>query len=362
MESVTVPLGDRSYPIHVGPGLLSQLGSRLTEVVRSRRVCLVSDETVYGYYGPTAEKSLEAAGFVLARHVIAPGDRSKSLAVAEAIYQTLYDAECDRSSCLVALGGGVVGDLTGFVAGTWLRGVPFVQVPTTLEADIDASVGGKTAVNLPRGKNLVGVFHQPRMVLMDIDTLKTLSDRDIRAGLAESIKHGVIRDAAFFELHEQQVDRILALEQAVIEPLLARNCRIKAEVVGADERESGLRAILNFGHTVGHAIEAATAFRRFSHGEAVALGLHAALRLSRELAGLPEADERMGHELLDGLGLPGRLTKARARDVCDLIGRDKKAGQDGVPYVLLRRPGFPVLGVRVPPELELEVVEWLRER
>lgn len=360
MESVTVPLGDRSYPIHVGPGLLSQLGSRLTEVVRSRRVCLVSDETVYGYYGPTAEKSLEAAGFVLARHVIAPGDRSKSLAVAEAIYQTLYDAECDRSSCLVALGGGVVGDLTGFVAGTWLRGVPFVQVPTTLEADIDASVGGKTAVNLPRGKNLVGVFHQPRMVLMDIDTLKTLSDRDIRAGLAESIKHGVIRDAAFFELHEQQVDRILALEPAVIEPLLARNCRIKAEVVGADERESGLRAILNFGHTVGHAIEVQGGYDRYRHGEAVALGMVAAGFIAREMNRFAAADFDRMEALIARFNLPTRTRDLDPQQMLDLMKRDKKAQAGKIRFVLPTAIGQFGVFDDVPTGLMAEAVDYIQ--
>ena len=222
-----------------------------------------------------------------------------------------------------------------------------MQVPTTLLAQVDASVGGKVAVDFRAGKNYVGTFYQPSLVLADLRTLETLPARELRCGAAEVAKHGLLAGSAVLR-RVRQLARAPLEAGAVTQELVAGSIQYKAGVVERDEREAGLRAVLNFGHTIGHAIEAATGFGRFSHGEAVGLGLHAALRLSGELAGLPEADELAAHELLDGLGLPARLTGVRAQDVCDLIGRDKKAGQDGVQYVLLRRPGFPVIGARVP--------------
>jgi len=216
-------------------------------------------------------------------------------------------------------------------------------------------------VDFRAGKNYVGTFYQPSLVLADLRALETLPARELRCGAAEVAKHGLLAGSAVLR-RVRQLARSPLAASAVTQELVAGSIQYKAGVVERDERESGLRAVLNFGHTVGHAIEAATGFAHFSHGEAVGLGLHAALRLSGELAGLPEAEEEMAHRLLDELGLPVRLTGVRAQDVCDLIGRDKKAGQDGVHYVLLRRLGFPVIGARVPPELELEVVEWLRKR
>jgi 3-dehydroquinate synthase len=273
----------------------------------------------------------------------------------------LYDRGLRRTGTLVALGGGVIGDLGGFVAATYQRGVGFVQAPTTLLAQVDASVGGKVAVDFRAGKNYVGSFYQPNLVLADLRTLRTLPERELRSGAAEVAKHGLLAGGAVLR-QAQRLARGRLTADAVTQALVADSIAYKAGVVERDEREAGLRAVLNLGHTIGHAIEAAAGFRRWSHGEAVGLGLHGALRLSAELAGLPEADERAGHELLDGLGLPARLTGAPAQDVCELIARDKKAGADGVGYVLLRRPGSPLLGVRVPPALELEVVEWLRKR
>ncbi len=361
MRRLTVRAASRTYPIAVGRDVLGELGGLVMKTRGDGQAVVLCDENVAPLYLEKARRSLVDAGLVASQVILPAGEQEKSLARAEELYGVLYDRGLRRGDTLVALGGGVIGDLTGFVAATYQRGIGFVQVPTTLLAQVDASVGGKVAVDFRAGKNYVGTFYQPSLVLADLRTLETLPPRELRCGAAEVAKHGLLAGSAVLRRVRQLVRAPLSAA-AVTQELVAGSIQYKAGVVERDERESGLRAVLNFGHTVGHAIEAATAFRRFSHGEAVALGLHAALRLSRDLAGLPEADEQMAHDLLDGLGLPGRLTDVRAQDVCDLIGRDKKAGQDGVPYVLLRRPGFPVLGVRVPAELELEVVEWLRER
>lgn len=361
MRRVTVHAASRTYPIAVGRDVLDELGRLVRKLQGGGQVVVFSDDNVAPLYLERARRSLLAAGLASSQVVLPAGEQEKSLARAEELYGVLYDRGVRRSDALVALGGGVIGDLTGFVAATYQRGVGFVQVPTTLLAQVDASVGGKVAVDFRAGKNYVGCFYQPGLVLADLRTLQTLPLRELRCGAAEVAKHGLLAGSAVLR-RVQQLARAPLSAGAVTQELVTSSIQYKAGVVERDEREAGLRAVLNFGHTVGHAIEAATAFRRFSHGEAVALGLHAALRLSGELCRLPEADEKMAHELLDRLGLPGRLEGVRARDVCDLIGRDKKAGQDGVQYVLLRRPGFPVLGVRVAPQLELEVVEWLRTR
>jgi 3-dehydroquinate synthase len=361
MRRLTVHAASRTYPILVGRGVLDELGVAVRKVRGEGQIVVLCDENVAPLYLDGVRRSLLAAGLATSQVILPAGEREKNLARAEELYGVLYDRGLRRSDTLIALGGGVIGDLTGFVAATYQRGVGFVQVPTTLLAQVDASVGGKVAVDFRAGKNYVGTFYQPSLVLADLRTLETLPARELRCGAAEVAKHGLLAGSAVLR-RVRQLARAPLEAGAVTQELVAGSIHYKAGVVERDERESGLRAVLNFGHTIGHAIEAATGFGRFSHGEAVGLGLHAALRLSGELAGLPEKDELAAHELLDGLGLPARLTGVRAQDVCGLIGRDKKAGQDGVQYVLLRRPGFPVIGARVPAELELEVVEWLRKR
>jgi len=361
METIRVALGDRSYDIHIGAGLLGELGSRLKQMFPDARTCLVSDETVYDLYGPKVEESLHRADIKFVRYIINPGDQSKSLSVAEGIYNTLYAAELDRGCPLIALGGGVVGDLTGFVAATWLRGVPFVQVPTTLEADIDASVGGKTAVNHPRGKNLIGAFHQPQLVLMDTDTLATLSARDVRAGLAESIKHGVIRDAEFFAFHQAHRGQILGLDGSIVEELLARNCRIKADVVSADEREAGLRAILNFGHTIGHAIEAGGGYDRYRHGEAVALGMVAAGFIACRMGRLASREFKRLEEVIAAFELPTREDDLDPDRLVESMKRDKKARAGKIRFVLPLRIGEVGVFDDVPVELITEAIGYLGE-
>lgn len=361
METITVKLTDKTYDIIIGAGLLGNLGDRVKTLLPNPRACVISDETVFGLYGERAVRSLSAAGYAVSQCVVGPGDRSKSLATAERIYDVLYEAELDRGSPLIALGGGVIGDLTGFAAGTWLRGVPFVQVPTTLEADIDASVGGKTAVNHPRGKNLIGVFHQPRLVLMDIDTLRSLSPRDVRAGLAESIKHGVIRDAEFFALHEQDTERIVNLDPAIIECLLARNCRIKVDVVTADERETDVRAHLNFGHTVGHAIEVLGGYGTYRHGEAVALGMIAAGYIAVHMKRFRDADFERLEALIANFALPTRAEGLDPARMLAVMRRDKKAKAGKIRFVLPLDIGKVDLFDDVPTELMSEAIRYLDE-
>jgi 3-dehydroquinate synthase len=361
VKRLTVRADSGTYPILVGRDVLGRLGAEIRRLRGDGQVVILCDENVAPLYLEPARSSLLEAGLRTSHVILPAGEREKSLARAEELYGVLYDRGMRRIDTLVTLGGGVVGDLGGFVASTYQRGCGFVQAPTTLLAQVDASVGGKVAVDFRAGKNYVGTFYQPSLVLADLRVLRTLPGKELRSGAAEVAKHGLLAGGEVL----RRVERLAAGEltaAAVTLELVGDSISYKASVVERDEREAGLRAVLNFGHTIGHAIEAATAFRRWSHGEAVALGMHGALRLSAELAGLGEADERAGHGLLDGLGLPARLTGTGAEDVCELIARDKKAGPDGVGYVLLRRPGSPLLGVRVPPALQLEVVEWLRRR
>jgi 3-dehydroquinate synthase len=361
VKRLTVRAESRTYPILVGRDVLGRLGAEVRRLRGDGQVVVLCDENVAPLYLDQAGTSLREAGLGTSHVILPAGEREKSLARAEELYGVLYDRGMRRIDTLVTLGGGVIGDLGGFAASTYQRGCGFVQVPTTLLAQVDASVGGKVAVDFRAGKNYVGTFYQPSLVLADLRVLRTLPAKELRSGAAEVAKHGLLAGGGVL----RRVQRLAAGEltpAAITQELVADSIAFKASVVERDERESGLRAVLNLGHTIGHAIEAATAFRRWSHGEAVGLGLHGALRLSAELTGLSEADECAGHALLDGLGLPPRLTGTRAEDVCELIARDKKAGPEGVGYVLLRRPGSPLLGVRVPPALQLEVVEWLRRR
>lgn len=361
MKRLSVHAASRAYPIFVGRDIFDELGPSVRRLRDGGQIVVLADDNVAPLYLERARQSLVAAGLAVSHVILPAGEREKNLARAEELYGVLYDRGVRRSDTLIALGGGVIGDLTGFVAATYQRGIGFVQVPTTLLAQVDASVGGKVAVDFRAGKNYVGTFYQPNLVLADLRTLDTLPEREMRCGAAEAAKHGLLAGSAVLR-RVQQLARAPLGAAAVTQELVGGSIMYKASVVERDEREAGLRAVLNFGHTIGHAIEAATGFQRFSHGEAVGLGLHAALRLSGELCRLPASDEEEAHGLLDSLGLPTRLTGPHAQEVCDMIVRDKKAGQQGVGYVLLRRTGFPVLGVRVPPALELEVVEWLSNR
>lgn len=329
VRMVEVPLGDRSYKIHIGPGLLDSLGRLVAQASPSPTAAILTDENVAGLYADRAISAMNGAGFRTSLMVVKAGEQSKSLAMASTLYSDLAKAGIERSSPIVSLGGGMVGDLGGFIAATWLRGVPFVQVPTTLLADFDAAVGGKTAVNHEAGKNLIGAFHQPRLVLIDTETLASLPERDHRAGMAESIKHGVIRDAEFFAWQEEHARAILDRSPDVLGELIERNCRIKADVVAADEREAGLRAILNFGHTIGHAIESDQRYA-LRHGECVAIGMVAADRIAVERGMFPEDQARRIELLIKKIGLPTRLGQpidppTRPSEPIDLPTRPGKA-------------------------------------
>ena len=334
-RTVRIALGDRSYDVLIGSGLLVEAGERIRALGLTGRVAIVTDDTVGPLYGARLEESLRKAGFEPTCIEVPAGEASKSLGEAGRLYEAFLDAGLDRHGAVLALGGGVVGDLAGFVAATFMRGIAHVQVPTTLLAQVDSSVGGKVGVNLPRGKNLVGAFYQPRLVLADVACLRSLPVRQLRAGLAEVVKYGVIADGALFSWLEEQVEPLLAAEERVLADAVGASCRIKASVVEVDEREAGPRAILNFGHTVGHAIEAASGYGRYLHGEAVALGMLAAADLSVRL-GLcaPALRERLAR-LLERLGLPTRAS-LQVEDIEKSMYYDKKV-KDGMNYFVLTK-------------------------
>jgi 3-dehydroquinate synthase len=358
MREVTVPLGARSYSILVGPRLLPELGQRCAALKLGQRCAVITDTRVAKLYARAAEQSLRAAGFDPVIVIVPAGETAKSLKNVGACYDRLAAHRLERKSFVVALGGGVVGDLAGFVAATYLRGVPFVQVPTTLLAQVDSSVGGKTGVNLRAGKNLVGAFYQPRLVLCDLDALKSLPEREFRAGLAEVIKYGIIHDAELFARLERDLPKLLKLDPRTLGEVVARCCEIKAEVVGQDETESGLRAILNFGHTVGHALEAISRYGKYLHGEAISIGQVAAAELSSALSGLPTADAERIADLFRRAGLPTSV-RLNARQLTALLGAmrlDKKVSGGETKFVLARRLGEVVWGQSVPEEMVRQVV------
>jgi len=279
MSEVNIDLGERSYRIMIGSGLLDRVGELVTGLDVGRRVLLVTNTTVGHLYAERVSESLESVGVEVTRAEVTDGEQYKSLASAEQLYDLAFAAGLDRRSTVLALGGGVIGDLAGFVAATYMRGVPFVQLPTTLLAQVDSSVGGKVAVNHPRGKNIIGAFYQPELVISDTAALTTLNSHELRSGLAEVIKYGIIGDAGFFSWLEQHMPRVLALEPEALAYVIEHSCSNKARVVEQDETEQGARALLNLGHTTGHAIEALAGYGRYTHGEAVAIGTVVAAQL-----------------------------------------------------------------------------------
>ena len=358
MRVVTVSLGERSYRILIGGGLLARLGTECARLKLGRRCAIVSDHQVAPRYGQAVANSLRAAGFEPVEITVPAGETAKNLATVESCYHQLAAHRLERKSFIIALGGGVVGDLAGFVAATFLRGIAFVQVPTTLLAQVDSSVGGKVGVNLSSGKNLVGAFHQPRLVLCDLDTLDTLPLRELRAGLAEVIKYGIIYDAKLFARLERDLPRLLAREPKTLAAVIARCCEIKAGVVSQDETEGGLRAILNFGHTIGHAIENISGYGKYLHGEAISVGQVAAAQLSAKLLGLTAGDaERITH-LFEQAGLPTQiqLSPAQRQNLLAAMKLDKKVNAGEVKFVLAERIGKVRWGQHVPPALILEVL------
>ena len=350
MRSVKVSLGTRSYDIKIAAGLLASLGKDCAALQLGQKCAVITDTNVAARYAKPALASLKRAGFEPVMVTVPAGETAKRLKQVESCFNQLAAHRLERKSFIVALGGGVVGDLAGFAAASYLRGIPFVQVPTTLLAQVDSSVGGKTGVNLAAGKNLVGAFYQPRLVLCDLATFRTLPEREFRAGLAEVIKYGVIYDADLFAWVERNMAKILRRGAASLAHIVARSCEIKAEVVSQDETESGLRAILNYGHTIGHAIEAITAYGRYLHGEAISIGQVAAAHLSAELAGLSEQDVERIRALFVAAGLPVsiKLSSAQRAKLLAAMTLDKKVSGGEIKFVLAERIGKVVWGQRVP--------------
>ena len=353
MRIVPVSLGSRSYVIKVGGGQLARLGVECAQLKLGQRCAVITDTNVGRHFAKAALKSLSASGFEPVLITVPAGEKSKRLSVVEKCHDLLAKHRLERKSYIVALGGGVVGDLAGFVAATYLRGVPFVQVPTTLLAQVDSSVGGKTGVNLKSGKNLVGAFYQPRLVLCDLDTLKTLPEREYVSGLAEVIKYGVIYDAILFAQLERNLSKLLERDVAALRAVVARCCEIKADVVGQDETESGLRAILNFGHTIGHAIENSSGYGKFLHGEAISIGQVAAAKLSQEILGLPSGDAARIEKLFVEAGLPVKikLDAARRKKLFAAMKLDKKVSGGEIKFVLAQKIGKVAWGQKVPSAL-----------
>jgi 3-dehydroquinate synthase len=342
MQTLEVSLGDRSYPIHIGNGLLTKAELLLPHLKR-KQVAIVTNTTVAPLYLDTLSKTLIDAGVSVIPIVLPDGEAYKNSETLNQIYDALLQNRCERSTTLIALGGGVIGDLTGYAAATYLRGVPFIQVPTTLLAQVDSSVGGKTGINHPLGKNMIGAFYQPQVVLADIDTLKTLPKKELAAGMAEVIKYGLIRDQDFFEWVELNITKLNELDPEAMRYAIYSSCQNKAEVVAADERESGERALLNLGHTFGHAIENAMGYGVWLHGEAVAAGTMLAADLSRRLGWLSTEDVERMRRLFIAAKLPVDAPALGVDRYLELMGLDKKVVDGKIRLVLQQGIGNSIL-------------------
>ena len=347
IRTLTVALGERSYPIHVGTHLLSEIAA-LLPLPRPRRAVVVTNATVAQFHLESLRAGLSAAEIRHDEIVVPDGEEHKNWETLYRIHTRLLELGAERSTLMIALGGGVVGDLAGFAAATYQRGMPLVQIPTTLLAQVDSSVGGKTAVNHPLGKNMIGAFYQPLAVMIDTSTLATLPSREYVAGIAEVIKYGAIRSPKLFEWLEESIDRLVAGEAAAVTHAIVESCAIKAEIVAADEREAGERALLNFGHTFGHAIEAGAGYGTWLHGEAVAAGMLLAAELSVRISGLPSADRDRLRVLLQRAGLPTRAPALAIDVYLELMARDKKVHAAKMRFVVLKALGHAVVRGDVP--------------
>jgi len=358
VRTVNVPLGNRSYEIQIGSDLLSRLGKECARLKLGDRCAIITDTNVGRRYAKPAYESLLKAGFNPSLITVPAGETAKSLKSVHFCYDRLATHRIERKSFIVALGGGVVGDLAGFVAATYLRGIAFVQVPTTLLGQVDSSVGGKVGVNLRAGKNLVGAFYQPRLVLCDLGVLRTLPEREFRAGIAEVIKYGIIYDAKLFARLECELPELLRRDSRILTDMVARCCEIKAKVVGQDETESGVRAILNFGHSIGHGLEAISSYGKYLHGEAIAIGQVTAAKLSVSTAGFPARDAERVKLLFHRAGLPTgvKLTARQRSKLFAVMKLDKKVSDGEIKFVLAKRIGKVIWGQRVPPEVVARVL------
>jgi len=355
MQTLSVELGDRSYPIHIGQQLLGQAELILPHLKR-KQVAIVSNTTVAPLYLEQLAAPLRAHGVSVLPVILPDGEQYKNGETLNKIYDALLENRCERSTTIIALGGGVVGDMAGYAAATYLRGVPFIQVPTTLLSQVDSSVGGKTGINHPLGKNMIGAFYQPQLVLADTDTLNTLPDKELSAGLAEVIKYGLIRDAEFFAWLEINMARLVAREPQALAYAIQRSCANKAAVVAADERESGERALLNLGHTFGHAIENGMGYGVWLHGEAVAAGTMLAADMSRRLGWLGENDVARIGRLFQAANLPLQAPALGASTYLDLMGLDKKVADGRIRLVLLQAIGKAVLTGDYPQQALLDTL------
>jgi 3-dehydroquinate synthase len=361
MEKVHVELGERSYDILVSTDWLAQLGKTLKGIIPNEKILIVTDKNVGNLYGDKVLEILRERDFNAEIIVLPSGEENKTLPTVDRIYNFLVEYNYARGSSIVALGGGVVGDIAGFAAATFMRGVNLIQVPTSLMAMVDSSVGGKTGVNHPLGKNLIGAFYQPKLVFTDTNLLKTLAPDEFRSGLAEVIKYGIIRDADFFESIEDKMDSLVGGDMEALCPVIRRCCEIKAEIVSADECEGGIRAILNFGHTTGHALEALTNYRKYRHGEAVAIGMLSAAQIAVKMKMFSEMETQRLWQVINRAGLPYQIIDLDPEDIVDRMRKDKKVRTEKVRFVLPTKIGETVILEDIPEQIVLEVIKNMLE-
>ena len=360
MQTLTVDLGDRSYPIHIGPGL-SDRADLIVPHLAQKRVAIVTNTTVGPLYLERLTKTLTGVGVEVTPVVLPDGEAYKDWQTLNLIFDELLKTRAERKTTLIALGGGVIGDMTGFAAACYQRGVPFIQVPTTLLSQVDSSVGGKTGINHPLGKNMIGAFYQPKLVLADTATLKTLPARELSAGLAEVIKYGLIRDADFLAWLEASMAKLRSLDPDAISHAIYRSCEIKAQVVAQDEREGGLRAILNLGHTFGHAIEAGMGYGNWLHGEAVAAGMVMAADASRRKGWLSDTDVERVRAVIRAAGLPDTAPDLGVARYLEYMGHDKKVEAGKIRFVLLKKLGEAVITADLSPaDLDATLTHYVR--
>lgn len=357
IKSILVRLGNRSYPVVVGDHLLRECASHLLRATPARKVAILAGRWVFDRHGRKLGENLKKAGFEIHPILISDGESGKNERTLFRILGKMAKSGFRRDSCLICLGGGVVGDLGGLAASLYMRGIDFVQCPTTLLAQVDASLGGKTAIDFMGIKNLIGTFHQPRLVLIDPTVLQTLGDRQFKTGLAEVVKYGIIQDPALFHKMETSVPMILKRETGILNYLIERSCRIKAGIVSADEKEGGKRAWLNYGHTLGHALESYFRFGVLTHGEAIAHGMRFAALLSRRLGFCGEDVVQRSHSLLTRIGLLRKLPGFNPRDVYQKMSLDKKARSAGIQFVLTRKIGLVTIQKNIPKTLLLSVLD-----
>ncbi|MBI5206850.1 MAG: 3-dehydroquinate synthase [Candidatus Firestonebacteria bacterium] len=361
MQTIEVNLKERSYPIHIGYKVLDKIGFYARERNKDiSKIVIITNRKVGKYYLNICKKGFEKAKFTAQVVYIPDGEKYKNHAEAIKIYKKLIKFKADRRTTLVALGGGVIGDIVGFVASTYLRGIPFIQVPTSLLAQVDSSVGGKVAINLPEGKNLIGAFYQPLMVFIDCSVLTTLPLREIRAGLSEVIKYGIIKNSNFFNYIDKNLDNIFKLKKEYLLNIVSTSCRIKAFIVEEDETEKGERAKLNFGHTIGHAIEALTKYKKYKHGEAIAIGMIGAMKLAEKMSFILKEESESVENLLKRVGLPTKIKdKITVNNLLRRMEIDKKVYNNTIKFVLTKKIGYVTLNLITDKGLLISVINEL---